>query len=457
MTKSSPRWFHPEDLSPRFTLDRPTGRIAPPDRPAPARPATGPAPEAAAARRQDSIQLFASGDIIWERDIQAFLIQQPPEHPFGRIRDLWAGGDVIFAQFETCFGEQRDEELPGKRISYLTDPRLADHLAAGGFNLAAQASNHTMDYGIAPAQLTRRLLAERGIAASGTGRNLAEARQPAVIEVKGRRVALLSYATDDKETNAGPDRPGNAPFVRELVIEDLRQVRQSADFVLVSVHKGREFVGFPSPEHQADCRAIIDAGADLILGHHPHFMQGIEWRRGSSGRQGLIFYSLGSLLVDYEPPLSRYELSLFHRSQRNGFIVRVQLDERGVAELELTPVRQTDDWAVRRETPAEAEHTWDLVQWTSHPVNHEAPCRKFWVTSWPYLAIQYPGMWLAIRKNPRAISAVFRWFFREETLRLEWGALFAREMPDWLLAVLRAPVTLLRAPLRLAKLLKRKA
>ena len=450
----APRWFRDSDRSPRFRLDRATGRIAPPDRDG-APPVAGDerdagAPPAGAAERgvgapaAGGLRLYVSGDIIWERDLMAYLLERPPHHALGRVREIWADGDVVFAQQETCYGESRDDELPGKRISYLTDPRLLPHLAEGGFNLACLASNHTMDYGGDPVEYTRRALAGIGIACSGSGRNLAAAREPALVAARGWTVALLSYATDDEETNAGPDRPGNAPFRRELVVEDVRAARGKADFVLVSVHRGREFVYFPSPEHQADCRAVVDAGADVVLGHHPHFMQGMEWRRRPDGRQALIFYSLGSLLIDYEPALTRYEQELFYRSQRNNFVAALDLDEGGVAGLRLTPVRQTADWSVRRETPDETGHTWDLVEWTSHPLNHPEPCTKFWVTGWAYLAMQYPALILQLSRRPASIRNALGWMAREETVRLHWGSLFARDMPAWLLGLRRRSLDAVR-------------
>lgn len=433
----TPRWFRKEDRSPRFRLERSRCRITAPDR--------GPA--------GDCVSLYASGDIIWERDLMARLLERPASHPFGALRELWKDGDLVFAQLETVFGHKDGGRMwePEKRISYLSDPRLIPHLAAGGFNLACLASNHTMDYGLEPIEFTRAKLAELGIATCGSGANLAAAREPALVKAKGRRVALLAYATDDAVTNAGAERPGNAPFRRQLVIEDVLRARQKADFVLVSVHKGREFVDFPAPEHQADCRAIVAAGADVILGHHPHFQQGIEWRRRSDGRQSVIFYSLGSLLVDYEPHLSRSELKLFRRSQRNNYVAHIELDEEGVAGLQLTPVRQTPDGSVRLENPEEAATTFDFAEWCSHPLNHEAPCRKFWLTGRPYLAIQYPSIWMHLKRRPGYLGSALRWWFREETFRLHWGLLFAREVPDWVMALRAAGIGLLRLPLRILK------
>ena len=435
-----PRWFRAEDLSPRFRLDRATRRVTAPDR---------------GAADPDALSLFASGDIIWERDLQEHLLGQPPEHPLGAMKRLWADGDLVFAQLETVFGPRDGAEMwePDKRISYLTDPALIPHFVAGGFNLACLASNHTMDHGLEPITFTRERLAEAGIVTSGSGATLAAAREPAWIERKGRKVALLSYATDDANTNAGEFRPGNAFFRRDLVIEDVRRAAATADHVLVSVHKGREFVDFPSPEHQEDCRAIVDAGADVILGHHPHFLQGVEWRRRPDGRQALIAYSLGSLLVDYEPFLSQAELELFRRSQRNNVVFRLLLDAQGVAELALTPVRQTQDWSVRLETDAEAAVTLSQFEWCSHPLNHDEPCRKFWVSGWPYLSIQYPSIWMHLKRRPLYIASALRWWFREETFRLHWGHLFAREAPRAVLLALRAVFGLFRLPFRLAKAL----
>ena len=436
-----PRWFRAEDRTSRFRLDRASGRIAPPDR--------------AGLADAERLVLYASGDIIWERDLMAHLLAQAPDYPLAELRRLWADADLVFAQLETVFGPRGDAAMwePDKRISYLTDPALIPHFVAGGFNLACLASNHTMDYGLAPIEFTRARLAEAGIATSGSGANLAAARHPALLQVKGKTVALLSYATDDPNSNAGEASPGNTPFRRQLVIEDVLRARQKADLILVSVHKGREFVDFPAPEHQADCRAIVDAGADVVLGHHPHFLQGVEWRRRRDGRPALILYSLGSLLVDYEPFLSQAERALFQRSQRNNAVFRIELDGRGVASLAVTPVRQTADWRVRLETPAEAALTLDNLEWCSHPLNHEALCGKFWVTGGPYLAIQYPSIWMHLKRKPGYLASALRWWFREETFRLHWGHLFAREMPPWVLISRRGFWSLMRLPFRLLRML----
>ena len=445
MSRNTPRWFRDEDRSSRFRLDRDTGVLHAPDR-EPA--ASGGSP----------LSLYASGDIIWERDLMASLLEQPPEHPLGEVRKVWEDGDLVFAQLETVFGPREGADMwePTKRISYLTDPGLIPHFVAGGFNLACLASNHTMDFGLGPIEYTRARLAEHGIATSGSGADLAAAREPAIVETRGRRIALLSYATDDAVTNAEENRPGNAPFRRQLVIEDVLRARQRSDFVLVSVHKGREFVDFPSPEHQADCRAIVEAGADVILGHHPHFQQGIEWRKRSDGRQAAIFYSLGSLLVDYEPYLSKGELELFQRSQRNNYVARIELDDGGVAGIRLTPVRQTDDWSVRLETPEEAQATFDFAECCGHPLNHEPICRKFWLTGWPYLSIQYPSIWMHLKRRPNYIGNALRWWFRDETFRLHWGHLFAREAPGWVMGLRSGVAALGRLPFRLLKKLLRR-
>jgi poly-gamma-glutamate capsule biosynthesis protein CapA/YwtB (metallophosphatase superfamily) len=444
LSRKTPRWFRDADRSHRFELDRSSGRITPPDR------ETGD-------QSGEQVRLYASGDIIWERDLMRDLLPKPADFPLGEVRKTWEDGDLVFAQLETCFNPDRGEMWdPGKRISYVTDPGLLPHFLAGGFNLACQASNHTMDHGLGPIEFTRKALSEAGIAVSGSGADLAAARTPVTVEVKGYKIALLSYATDDELINAGPERPGNAPFRKGLVLEDILRARQKHDFIIVSVHRGREFVYFPSPQHQADCRAMVDAGADVILGHHPHVMQGIEWRRQPGGRQAVIFYSLGSLLVDYEPPLSKYELGLFRRSQQNNYVACIDFDRQGVAALQLTPVRQTDDWRVRLETDEEAQHTWDLVEWSGHPVNHVAPCRKFWVTSWPYLAIQYPSIWMHLCNRPSYFRSALRWFFREETLRLQWGAIFAREIPEWIPNLRGQLHYFLRLPIRLARHLRAK-
>ena len=160
--------------------------------------------------------------------------------------------------------------------------------------------------------------------------------------------------------------------------------------------------------------------------------------------------------MDYEPHLSRYELELFHRSQRNNFVARMDLDEHGVAGLQITPVRQTKNWSVRLENERERQDTFDIVEWSSHPLNHikdgrPEPCSKFWVSGWAYLAIQYPSIWLHLKRRPSYIGNALRWFFREETFRLQWGAIFAHEVPGWFMGLRGGLIALARLPLRLLK------
>jgi poly-gamma-glutamate synthesis protein (capsule biosynthesis protein) len=125
---------------------------------------------------------------------------------------------------------------------------------------------------------------------AGAGTSLAEARRQALVTVKGKRVAFLAYSlTYPAEFYAGEGSPGTARWVAAWVRDDIVRARGLSDYVVVSFHWGAELAGMPKPYQQSAAHAAIDAGADLVLGHHPHVLQGIERYRGKS-----ILYSLGN-------------------------------------------------------------------------------------------------------------------------------------------------------------------
>jgi poly-gamma-glutamate synthesis protein (capsule biosynthesis protein) len=151
------------------------------------------------------------------------------------------------------------------------------------------ANNHTMDCGPEGLRLTLETSAAAGLKTIGAGANLEEARRPLLCEVRGRKVAWLAYG-QIAEGAAERNRPGVSPLRSELVEEDLRRWRSQADLLVVSAHWGSMYVDYPPPRVTAMARLMADGGADLVLGHHPHVLQGIQ-RLGRT----LVVYSLGDI------------------------------------------------------------------------------------------------------------------------------------------------------------------
>jgi poly-gamma-glutamate synthesis protein (capsule biosynthesis protein) len=153
-------------------------------------------------------------------------------------------------------------------------PAFAGALAWAGVDVVSTANNHALDAGEEGLFDTLRHLSGAGVAAAGTGRDLDEARRPAIVERHGLRFAFLAYSRYDNRHSgfALPGRSGAAPLDPFLVEEDVRRARAEAraDHVVLSFHWGRENTRDVPGGARRLARAMVDAGADVVLGHHPH-------------------------------------------------------------------------------------------------------------------------------------------------------------------------------------------
>ena len=183
-----------------------------------------------------------------------------------------------------------------------------------------------MQHGSAPFLETVRMIEESGIAVCGLRAADGRAAVPASVERNGLDVAFLGYSLRPRQYFT--DEPLYAEGDREHIIADVRHARDRHDAVVVSLHWGDEFVDTPSPEEVSLAHAVMDAGAALIVGHHPHVLRGIE-RYG----RGFIVYSLGNFVCDMT----------WDERMRESAVLRCTLTPDGVSELELVPVRINGD------------------------------------------------------------------------------------------------------------------
>jgi poly-gamma-glutamate synthesis protein (capsule biosynthesis protein) len=263
------------------------------------------------------ITLLAVGDVA--------LRVTDPQAQLAGIAPVLRSGDIVFGQLETPLTNEGTRQLfPGFRGASGNVARDADatagHLADAGFTVMSFAGNHTMDRS-AQAMLNSVTAAEkRGIRIVGAGENLAAAREPAIVEKGGTQVGFLAYCSVlPRGYDATPARAGVAPLRARTFYEqvdwqagtpprivtladtadlaalqdDVRQLREQVDVVVVSMHWGIHFEPGTIADYQYEAaHAAIDAGADVILGHHGHVIKGIEYYRGKP-----VFYSLGNVTL----------------------------------------------------------------------------------------------------------------------------------------------------------------
>lgn len=208
--------------------------------------------------------------------------------------------------------------LDNKIYTFRARPQVLEVLK-GRFDALAVANNHSGDYGPEAFMETLDLLDKAGIRHFGGGRNLAAAHAPLWVERKGLRIALLGYNEfKPRSFEAGPDWPGVAWSEDSQVVADIRAARAAgADLVIPVMHWGWEREPQPSERQRQLARTMIDAGADLVIGGHPHVTQGAEYYKGK-----LIVYSLGNFVFDgFDTP-----------DTRRGWLLRLTLDRAGLVE-----------------------------------------------------------------------------------------------------------------------------
>lgn len=221
---------------------------------------------------------------------------------------------------------------PGER-GLRADPAVAGYLRGLGVTAVGLANNHIRDFGDEGYRQTAASLERQRLLHTGAGRNLTEAQQPLSVTVKGLKVCIWALA--EKELNVASEQAAGSSWFRPGEdVHAIRDLRGACDFLLVYVHAGHEFMTTPSPRIRAAYRQLVDAGADAVIGHHPHVVQGAERYKDK-----LIAYSLGNLVFD-----SSY-VSV-HPDTDTGFLLRLGISARRIEAVELLSYKLRDTFTV---------------------------------------------------------------------------------------------------------------
>ena len=224
------------------------------------------------------------------------------DNPLGAFAALFARADLAVANAEGLMTAERPPAYGETRLDIGAAPRWAGVFAAAHVDVVALANNHSWDGGAAGVLENRENLAATGVALIGAGASPEEAEAPYVIERDGRCVALLAATL--KSNRRPEDGAAVAYYAGDAGLDRLttrvRTLRERGCFVAVSVHMGREGVTAAPRSVVAAAHRLVDAGAGLVVGHHPHVLQGVEWRGGAA-----IAYSLGNFVFTNRTPLKR--------------------------------------------------------------------------------------------------------------------------------------------------------
>jgi len=323
------------------------------------------------------MRIGAVGDIALTHDYDVIYDAKGPSYPFELVQDTLSEHDILIGNLESplCFGG----EVYARKLSVRAHPGYVKGIKDAGFTVLTLGNNHILDYREKAFFETISILDSHGIQRCGAGSDLDEACKPVIAEKDGISVGIVSRCEVAIEAPfyASPNLRGIAPLNLEQLESEIRSLRSKVDIVIVALHWGVEDWKYPSPDQVVKAHRIIDMGADLLIGHHPHVLQGIE-----KYRNGYIAYSMGNFLFsDLEWRWANDEGEVMHatlkmsRIRRQTGILSVDVSKSGITGACMVPCRAGTDLRVC-------------------PIK-DGPLNDFriWALSRPITMKNYPSFW----------------------------------------------------------------
>lgn len=277
-------------------------------------------------------QLTFVGDIMLGRSIKVKSEASNYENVFDGVSYLWKDSQYVAGNVESAVLDNPDEfEKGDKEIHLYAETKITNMLKNNGFTLANLSNNHLGDFGRKGVISTIDAFKAAGLNSVGAGKNIDEAASYDIQEVNGIKVATIGISDIiPKDFSANKTEAGilstNYPSYNRLVYE----ASQEADVVVVNAHWGVEYGVDECEAQRKIAQGLIDAGADIIIGSHPHVLQPIE-----TYKDGIIFYSMGNFVFDQG----------WSRT-KDSMVLNYYIDENGEGTFEVVPVRIENGYPV---------------------------------------------------------------------------------------------------------------
>lgn len=323
-------------------------------------------------------------------------VSRRPDSAYGDLLPFLRAADLRIVNCECALTAARRPVWKSGAV-FKGLPAHVAGLTAVPFEVACLANNHVFDYGLAGFRETLDVLGRNGVRTVGAGMTFEEAAAPMTLTVGGTRVTVVNFS-EGEDLTASTGGPGVCGWEVERLAGKIRKAKKRGDFVIAVGHAGLEYIPFPPPYVVEAFRALSDAGADCVVGHHPHVPQGLESRGGR-----LIAYSLGNF-VFYQPP------ELYYR--RTGFCLSLGVRAGRLASYGIHPYRITSE-GLRRLDRGEEGRFRGTLRRVSRPLGSARGVAEAWQA---YLAYYGPagfenevrGILDMMESEPRKGAAMFR-------------------------------------------------
>jgi len=270
-----------------------------------------------------ALNVLLFGDVNLGRSVGQELVKGNVDFPFGRVRDSLSAESIVFVNLESQLTDQGGEtQHPKYNLIFCGPPAGAEALRRANISVVSTANNHAYDYRMKGLRETIQSLRSRGLLFTGTSEDSVSTFPPAIVERNGIRVGFVAYT--QFVNIPGPWSGRISLFDEARVRSEMESVRPAVDLLIASFHGGEEYMDRPNGKTQYQLRFLADAGADIVVGHHPHVVQGIEYYNGT-----YIFRSLGNF-VFYQPQLEWTQKGLgvelqLRKDSQQAEIARIRL------------------------------------------------------------------------------------------------------------------------------------
>ena len=270
-----------------------------------------------------TIRLNAVGDVMLGDfpltlgfGVRSSILKSNDSNIFNGVKHILRNCDICFGNLETVLSDKDLQQDNIRSVQMRGNPASVGMLKDAGFNVMSVANNHAMQHGPEAFTETIEMLDQGGIVPVGLARENGRVA-PHFMKVKGIMVSFLAYSLRPEKYSS---QILYAKSNFSEIVEDIKSCKKESDLVILSLHWGDEFVQVPSPAQIQVAHSFVDAGVSLLVGHHPHIMQGIEKYKNS-----VIAYSLGNFVFDF-----------WQNRMRKTIILQCELSRNGIKSCEYT-------------------------------------------------------------------------------------------------------------------------
>lgn len=268
----------------------------------------------------ESLNLKFVGDIMLSRGVNKKIEQYKDcNWPFEKIQNILNNADMSIANLESPFTIESDYTVPKGTMSFKANPCTAKSIKQSNIQLVTIANNHFCDKGKKGVFDTFKVLNDNEILFVGGSVDIDKVYDSKIIKLKNTKVAFLAYTYANNT-----DCKYNALMDIKKATEEIKKIKNKVDLIVVIMHAGIEYTHKPNKQQIDFARSVIDAGADIVIGHHPHWVQEVEIYKNKP-----ILYSLGNFIFD----------QMWSKQTTIGAIADVYINDKKISHIKIIPIK----------------------------------------------------------------------------------------------------------------------